>query len=224
MSALQSTQQNEAAHFFDRFAVTFDTFYDGKRGAGMRFLDHHFRRDVYIRYQLTFERLGRLEGKRVVDIGCGSGIYTLECLRRGAEHVWAVDPAPGMLALAQVRLQGVPARDRATLVPGIFPGAQLPCCNHAIVMGVMDYVGDAAGFLRGLHATISESAVVSFPSRHWFRTPIRKLRYRMRRCPVWFYDEEDICRLAGEAGFRGVEIVKIPGAGLDYHVHLCRDA
>jgi hypothetical protein len=87
-------------------------------------------------------------------------------------------------------------------------------------MGVMDYVSNPAHFLGSLLPIVRESAVLSFSSRHWFRTPIRKVRYKVRRCPVYFYDEDQIRRLSIEAGFRDVRIRKIPGAGMDYHVCL----
>ncbi len=65
-----------------------------------------------------------------------------------------------------------------------------------------------------------QSAAVSFPSRHFLRTPLRKLRYRLRNCPVYFYDEPQIRRLGAEAGFSRVDVYKIPGAGMDYHAGL----
>ena len=46
--------------FFDSFADTFDTLYDGRRNAVMRWIDRRFRSDMFARYALTFERLGDL--------------------------------------------------------------------------------------------------------------------------------------------------------------------
>ena len=67
---------------------------------------------------------------------------------------------------------------------------------------------------------VRQAAVVSFPSRHWFRSPIRAARYRFRKCPVYFYEREQIEALGVDAGFGNIEIYKIPGAGMDYHVCL----
>src|SRR5690606_14721310 len=41
-----------------------------------------------------------LEGRRVVDIGCGMGTFTIECARRGARAL-GVDPAPAALPAAR---------------------------------------------------------------------------------------------------------------------------
>ncbi|MEW6683689.1 MAG: class I SAM-dependent methyltransferase [Nitrospirota bacterium] len=49
--------------------------------------------------------------ERVIDLGCGTGIYTIELSRRGA-WVVGVDPALDMLAVAREKLRrdGLPAR------------------------------------------------------------------------------------------------------------------
>jgi len=206
-----------AAEFFDSFAAAFDTIYDQKRNALMRFLDRNFRSDMFIRFARTFEAFGDLTGKSVLDIGCGSGPYVIEALRRGAHHVTAVDPAPGMLALLRNRLIATSSVNKCSVVEGLFPGVNLTPHDHVIVVGVMDYV-DAAGFLQALCPLVTRSAVLSFPSTHWFRTPFRKFRYRLRRCPVTFYEEPQIRDLCARAGFKQVRIYKIPGAGMDYHV------
>jgi ubiquinone/menaquinone biosynthesis C-methylase UbiE len=211
---------SDAARFFDRFAVAFDTIYDGKRNVVMRWVDRHFRSDMFIRFGLTFDSLGDLTGKTLLDVGCGSGPYVVEALRRGAKRVTAVDPAPRMLAMVQERLKAEDRSDGCALICGEFPDVKVEVHDCAIVMGVMDYVRDARRFLEALRRVVTGTAVVSFPSRHWFRTPLRKLRYQVRRCPVYFYDEADIDAICSAAGFGQVTIRKIAGAGMDYHTCL----
>ena len=214
-------QEHNAATFFNSFADTFDTIYDQKRNPFMRWVDSTFRSDMFIRYALTFEALEQLKGGTVLDVGCGSGPYIAEAFKRGADRVTGIDPAPNMLALVRQRLSqmGV-AEDRCELFEGIFPGVQVEPRDYAIVMGVMDYVADAQAFLNSLRPLVKRLAVVSFPSEHWFRAPFRKLRYRLRRCPVYFYDDARIRRLSSAAGFTDIRIQKIPGAGMDFHVCL----
>jgi ubiquinone/menaquinone biosynthesis C-methylase UbiE len=212
--------ERDAAKFFDGFAEAFDTLYTNKRSFFMRWMDRRFRSDMFVRFALSFEVLGELKGKTVLDIGCGSGPYVLEALNRGASHVTAVDPAPSMLALVRERLARSGLTDRCSLVRGSFPSINLKAHDHAIIMGVMDYIADASTFLAALPPLVKVSAVVSFPSKHWFRTPFRAFRYYLRRCPVFFYDESEIRALCAAAGFGEIKIQKIPGAGMDYHVCL----
>lgn len=209
-----------SAKFFDGFAAAFDTLYDGKRGPLMRWVDERYRSDMFIRFRLTFEVFGDLHNKTVADIGCGSGPYVSEALRRGAAHTVAVDPAPSMLSLLRQRLVEKGHRSRCTILEGTFPYILPPACDHVMVMGVLDYVPDPLAFLTALRRITKISAAVSFPSRHWFRTPLRKFRYWVRRCPVYFYEEKHILELCRASNFTGVQIRKIPGAGQDYHVCL----
>jgi len=212
--------ESNAAEFFDSFARDFDSLYDGRRNFAMRWLDQHFRKDMFIRYAWTFDVLEPLAGKTVLDVGCGSGPYVVEALRRNASRVTALDPAPGMLELTKKRLQLAGLLDRCELVTGLFPKPNLEPHDHVMVMGVMDYVEDERSFIASLKPLVKISAAVSFPSRHWLRTPLRQIRYRLRNCPVFFYDERHIRTICESAGFRSVQIRKIPGAGMDYHVCL----
>lgn len=213
-------KNKDSAIFFDKFAATFDTFYEGKRNIFMQFIDKKFRKDIFLRFTKTFEYIGSLSEKTVIDIGCGSGIYVEECLRQGVKFVTGVDPAPGMLELAAKRLTDEEFKDRFALKDGYFPDCQVDPHDFAIVMGVMDYIEDPSQFLKELQKTVRIAASVSFPSKHWFRTPFRKIRYRLRNCPVYFYDEVTIKRLADNAGFKSIEFHKVPGAGQDYVVLL----
>jgi SAM-dependent methyltransferase len=219
MRILAMSTSGAPGAFFDSFAETFDTFYDGKRSPVMQWIDRHYRNDMFARYALTFERLGDLDGKRGLDIGCGSGPYVAEAIKRGAAHVVALDPAPSMLELTRKRVERLAALDRISEVTGYFPdAAPAGPFDFAIVMGVMDYVADPVAFMRGLRSVLSGRAAISFPSKHWFRTPLRKVRYKFRHCPVYFYDEPGIRAIGQQAGFGTVDVVKIPGAGMDYHV------
>jgi cyclopropane fatty-acyl-phospholipid synthase-like methyltransferase len=208
---------DSSGRFFDGFAETFDSFYDGKRSPAMQWVDQRFRRDMFVRFSLTFDFLGNLEGSRVLDIGCGSGPYVAEALKRGAAQVIGIDPAPSMLELARRRVAAIGMRERVQLLHGYFPQiCPTEPADFAIVMGVMDYVEDAAAFLRGLRSVVSQKAALSFPSVHWFRSPLRQFRYRLRRCPVHFYTRDAIEALVRELGVRDYTLTKIPGAGLDY--------
>jgi 2-polyprenyl-3-methyl-5-hydroxy-6-metoxy-1,4-benzoquinol methylase len=214
------TDSRDAAQFFDGFATTFDSLYDHKRNSAMQWIDRKFRSDMFRRFALSFEALGDLKGKTVLDIGCGSGPYVVEALRRGAVHVTALDPAPNMLELARKRVERAGFTGRCTFLEGAFPGAVVGPHDHVIVMGVMDYIAYPESFLKALLPIVQRSVVLSFSSRHWFRTPIRKIRYTIRRCPVFFYRHKQIRSLSLSAGFDSIRIQKIPGAGMDYHVCL----
>ena len=214
---------DKVATYFDKASVTFDTFYDHKRTKFMQWVDQQFRSDVFNRYFLTFESLEPFKGKTVLDIGCGSGPYVVEAAKRGCKKVIGLDMAEGMLDLAKERAEKTGVLDRCEFVKGTFP-KDVPeqTFDYSITMGVMDYISDANAFLNALATIVTERAVLSFPCYHWYRTPIRKIRYRLKRCPVYFYHAEDIEDWARSAGFSDVDIKKMPGAGQDYFVQLTK--
>lgn len=209
--------------YFDKTAVSFDTFYDKKRSSFMQWVDRKYRSDIFERFRLAFEALDPIVDKTVLDIGCGSGPYVVEAARRGCKRVAGLDIVQAMLDLARQRAETAQCIERCQFILGTFPQDALPeKFNYAIVMGVMDYIADPLNFLTVLAQQVTDRAVLSFPSKHWFRTPLRKFRYWLKRCPVYFYEPKQIEDLSKAAGFSNTKIEKIPGAGMDYFVTLLK--
>ena len=219
----QKGHDSKVGTYFDRASVTFDTFYDHKRSAFMQWVDQKFRSDVFNRYYRTFETLYPLENKTVLDIGCGSGPYVVEAAKRGAERIVGLDMAESMLDLARQRVDAAGVANKCEFISGAFP-KNLPdeTFDYSITMGVMDYIADPLEFLTALARIIRGKSVLSFPCIHWFRTPLRKYRYWLKKCPVYFYTPGQIEEAAKEAGFANITIDKMPGAGQDYFVTLSK--
>lgn len=94
--------------------------------------------------QAVLHAAGNLAGKRVADIGCGTGRFTTH-LDRDAGHVIGLDPDPSMLAIASRRTQ-------APLVLG--DGHRLPFIHHcfdlAIAVTVCEFATDPAAVVTEL--------------------------------------------------------------------------
>ncbi|MBI2524627.1 MAG: class I SAM-dependent methyltransferase [Candidatus Rokubacteria bacterium] len=225
MTGVPPRQAERVSTFFSDFAGTWDTLYGGRRNAFWRLVDRTLRRDIYERYEETFKRLGAdLSGRTVIDIGCGTGTYSLEAARRGAGRVVGLDIAPGMVAHARARARTLGVDDVCEFVDAEFPDGCPPgvagaVFDYGVVMGVMDYVADAPRFLARLRPLVGRCAVLSFPGRHWFREPARRLRYRLLgRCAVYGYDEAAIMEASLAAGFRRLDIHRIDHSGICYIV------
>lgn len=215
---MKNKVDERAGIFFHAFADTFDTLYEKQRNPLMRAIDYVYRSDIEIRYNWTFDAFGNLDDKTVIDIGCGSGIYMKRALENGVKFICGLDPAENMLSLSKNRLKTFD-KEKYNFIKGTFPDYKLEKkFNYAIVMGVMDYVEDPNTFLKNLYKSISMKAVLSFPSYHWFRSPIRKFRYNLRNCPIWLYKEIKIQSLMKSVGISDYKINKIPGWGMDYFV------
>jgi cyclopropane fatty-acyl-phospholipid synthase-like methyltransferase len=217
----KKNHNQKVGKYFEKTAVSFDAFYEHKRSTLMQWIDRKFRSDVFLRYDLTFQTIKPLKDKTVLDIGCGSGPYLVEAARRGAKRVVGLDMVPEMLELARQRVAAAGLAAKCQFIRGTFPeDAPEDTFDYAIVMGVMDYVGDSSKFLSTLAQKVKISAVLSCPSIHWFRTPLRKFRYWLKHCPVYFYEPCQIKKMSKAVGFSDIKVEKIPGAGMDYFVTL----
>ena len=54
----------------------------------------------------TLKLLGNVKGKKILDMGCGTGLYARILKQRGA-HVYGIDISEGMLAIARREVPGV---------------------------------------------------------------------------------------------------------------------
>jgi 2-polyprenyl-3-methyl-5-hydroxy-6-metoxy-1,4-benzoquinol methylase len=82
----------------------------------------------------VFARLGDLSGKRVLEVGCGSGNLTVYFARRGATAV-GVDVSEGMLALARRRAAVNGVSEHVELVAGAVEDLDHPAGSYDAVVG-----------------------------------------------------------------------------------------
>jgi ubiquinone/menaquinone biosynthesis C-methylase UbiE len=207
---------NPVQAYFDRAALDFDSIYGGKNRLGS-WMDRLFRKDMHERFRLTFETLGEVAGKKVIDIGCGSGRYSVEFAKRGAALVTGIDFAPEMVRIAKQNadFQGV-GEYCHFMVGDFFKMGFDRKFDISLAIGVFDYVDQPGVFLEKMRAVTKEWLILSFPSQSLLRTPIRKFRYWWKDCPVYFYDRSTIGNLV--QGMGQARVTKIPGQGMDFFV------
>lgn len=80
-----------------------------------------------------FERLGGLDGKRIMEVGCGSGAITTYLAMKGAHSV-GVDVSAGMLAIARKRAEVNRVSDRVELVESPLEEIEEPDCAFDAVI------------------------------------------------------------------------------------------
>lgn len=211
----------KAAHdgvrpYFERTAEDFDRLYaEERQNALMRWLNGRFRCDIAERFLLTMEHARATAPNSVLDVGCGSGRYLAALSQLGIRRLVGIDLSANMLELAKAQVCDTGAE--VELIAGdLADWSTDERFDLVIAMGLFDYAGDPLAFLKKMRTLCRHSAIASFPSRHWFRTPVRKFRYRWRRCPVEFFRADQVEHLGRDAGFARVELRKIPGAGMDF--------
>ena len=98
-SGMTEAQRQDIEHFDAYWQEMFDR---GGIGLAVPPDGIMWRRDLGRSLQVTFEWLGDLRGKRVLELGCGPGDYTVMMARRGAQ-VTALDIAPSSLRITRQR-------------------------------------------------------------------------------------------------------------------------
>ena len=200
---------------FERDAQSFDAIYRLERSPFWRWVNTTFRKAVFERYTITFEEAGDVTGKKILDVGCGSGVYAVDFARRGARRVVGIDLSNNMLQLARQEAEQHRVADRCEFIQADFLELDLEDrFDISIAMGVFDYVPDQVTFLRKMVALTTGKVIVAFPSHSLLREPARRLRYRLAgKGDIYLYSQDDVERIAREAGLRDKEIIRIPSSG-----------
>src|SRR5207245_3284014 len=153
-----------------------------------------------------------------LDVGCGSGRYAHAFAQLALSRIVGLDVSQKMIKLA-IESTGEAQGDGGTL--------EFVCCDFGafrtdetfdvvLAMGFFDYVKDPIPVLKRMKELATHSVIASFPSISIYRTPIRKVRYYFKKCPVYFYRRHQILSCAREVGFSRCDVKKIRGAGMDY--------
>ncbi|HJQ28680.1 MAG TPA: class I SAM-dependent methyltransferase [Rubrobacter sp.] len=120
--------------------------------------------NAYYERPATLSLLGDVGGKRVLDAGCGPGIYAEELVARGAE-VMGFDASERMVELARERLRGGAEISHAILEE---PLAWLEDGSFDLVVSAlaMDYVEDWRGPLAEFYRVLKPAGKLVFSVEH----------------------------------------------------------
>lgn len=176
--------------FFHQYANDFDAIYGNQNGIVDGVINRLFRKSMKLRYEKTIEGCNPIQGKSVLDIGCGPGHYSITLAQRGASQVVGIDFAEGMLQLAAEHARKVGVGGHCQFMVGDFykyPVDQV--FDYVIVMGFMDYMPDPEKVVEKVLSLTHSKAFFSFPVAGGVLGWQRKLRYQ-NRCDLFLYSQE----------------------------------
>jgi SAM-dependent methyltransferase len=199
-----------AIGYFDKRIDDFDSIYN-EHGGGLRgWLNRTLRKSVSERFRLAFNLLGDMTGKSVLDIGCGTGRYMFESVKRGATEVVGLDAAGGAISAARLIARELGIENRVQLVQADFIDYEVEHSYDIIfAIGYFDYILDPALHLRKMLEACDGFLIASFPKRWHLLTPVRKVRLMLNGCPVRFYSRHRIERMLRDAGRKNNEIKSV---------------
>lgn len=215
---MSKAADNTIRERFEREAQSFDSIYRLERSPFWRWFNTTFRKACFIRYDATFEEAGDVTGKSILDVGCGSGVYSVDFARRGARRVLGVDFSGNMLELARREAETHACSEVCTFVQSDFMTFEPDeLFDVSIAMGVFDYVLDPRAFLHRMARLTRGKVIVSIPGHSPVRERARRLRYQLlSKGHVFFYSEEEVRRIVRDAGITEYKLLPIAVSGTGF--------
>ena len=205
---VSNTVEDKVRDHFHDDAERFDAIYDEKKGVVARFIDNYWRGVVQRRLELNIEKLEPFAGKKILDVGCGSGRFCIAFAQRGAEEVIGVDFAQAMIEIADKLAIAAGVANICEFRVGAFPdaiadseGPFAACTGN----GFFDYIVDPIPIITRMRELTKGKLILSFPKAVEWRVPVRRLRFWLKGTPLFLYREAQVRDILTRSGVTNYE-------------------
>jgi 2-polyprenyl-3-methyl-5-hydroxy-6-metoxy-1,4-benzoquinol methylase len=206
------TVEDKVRDHFDDDAKRFDSIYKAHKSLIGRFVDDFWRGVVQKRLELNVERLRPLQGKLILDVGCGSGRFCIAFAREGAAKVVGVDFAKSMIDIAEELARQAGVASRCDFRVGLFPDAisnsEGPF-DASTANGFFDYIAEPIPIISKMRELTSGQMILSFPKAVEWRVPARRWRFWLRGTPLFLYTKKNVKNILAEAGVTRYEWINL---------------
>jgi ubiquinone/menaquinone biosynthesis C-methylase UbiE len=202
------------ARYFQQRADDFDALYR-QEDRWRYYANQVLRGGLYERVRLTLDEMRGLGDFSVLDVGCGSGRNSVLFAAAGAGRVVGADISPRMIELARQFSRRHAESHVCEFVQADFLQHDFrETFDVVVALGVFDYTSDPRLWLRKLITLVKRKVIVSFPEVSLVRAPLRKLRYALRNCPVYFYTRKQLQQLCTDTGLGAHRVIPYASSGL----------
>jgi magnesium-protoporphyrin O-methyltransferase len=215
--------QSSIQDYFAKRVRCYKEAYSGKKPTNLRNIIYQigwFPLRLIFRY--TMEYLAKVKPQSVLDIGCGTGIYSVELANRGIV-VTGIDSCKEMIDATESLLarSGTSGQVQTVLADYLtWSGETDREYDLALAIGVLDYVNaNEAGTYLASFRRIAQEVIITFPAKSMFSF-MAGFSYYLHGIRGYFYDPQQIKELLRAADLEIVSFKKIsPGS---YWVHASR--
>jgi 2-polyprenyl-3-methyl-5-hydroxy-6-metoxy-1,4-benzoquinol methylase len=196
--------------YWNREVDNFDAIYSHNKGLMGNLMDRFVRWDMYKRFEFTMHNSEPIKDCTFLDVGCGTGRYSLEYARQGAHFVVGLDISENMVDTCKKRASEMELSDRTSFavtdLMDYKPDREFDVC---IGIGLFDYIREPIPVIQKMGACVRDKIIVSFPTVWTWKAPVRKIKLGIGKCGVFFYTRNDVRSIIEHAGFRNYSIEKI---------------
>jgi 2-polyprenyl-3-methyl-5-hydroxy-6-metoxy-1,4-benzoquinol methylase len=197
------------AEFFDSYSADFNALYGSRKSAVNSMVDRVFRKSMRLRFERSLAGCMPVEGKTVLDVGCGPGHYAVHLATKGAARCFGLDFSPAMIRLSTDNAIRQGVNDRCKFEVGDFSQYRFTRqFDYSIVMGFMDYVKEPREIIDIVLSVTKSKAFFSFPMACGILAWQRKQRYKSR-CDLFLYRLEQVKQLSEDRLHWRIEIERI---------------
>ena len=197
------------AEFFDSYSADFNALYGSRKNVVNSMVDRVFRKSMRLRFERSMAGCLPIEGKTVLDVGCGPGHYAVHLATKGAARCSGLDFSPAMIRLSDDNALRQGVSERCTFEVGDFSRYHFTGqFDYSIVMGFMDYVREPRAIIDKVLSVTKSKAFFSFPVADGILAWQRKLRYKSR-CDLFLYRLEQVKQLCENRPHWRAEIERI---------------
>ena len=194
-----------ARRYFSSFVGDYHSAFEGGgRSPLHRVINRLFRHKTFQRRLAIvrgFLEAYGVEGKRVLDLGCGSGEVSLMAGRLGAAAVTGIDLVPEMVATARVQAIEEGLHTRVVFRVGDVHSAPLPRVDATVIVSVLEYYGEIEEVLARACAATRDLLILVDTRGPWWRRGLRRLLARLKGFRIYYRTPEDFGAVAAQSGF-----------------------
>jgi 2-polyprenyl-3-methyl-5-hydroxy-6-metoxy-1,4-benzoquinol methylase len=201
---VSSKKHEQVNEFFDGYSEKWDSLYgkERKKDPLSKFADEVLRAVIKRRLSTTLGFTKSEKIKTILDAGCGSGQYVVEFAKQG-KLVTGLDFAESMLKIAKksIKDENLPGVDfmQADFVEHDFSKKYDAVC----AMGFFDYIENPAPVLKKMVSISNHEVYASLPKAKGILALQRRVRYKLRSCPLWLYSEKRLLAILEQSGASG---------------------
>lgn len=180
---------------WEQVAQELNTYYKEEKDALRRAIDKVFRKAMTERFNFTLQECKNTIGKRILDIGCGTGRMSIQLAEKGA-YVVGIDFSQDMIDRANVIAKEKDLYDNCVFIQGDFAKHVFnEKFDVSIALGFFDYAKDPEFNIKKMRSITKEKCIMSFSAKFAFQVPLRVIWLRGKNRPIYLYTKKELKRL-----------------------------